>query len=59
MRFVKKALNQSCPLIRSISKLAVCNPWSRSGSNYCDTFSEFNRRMIGLLFLVTSITKER
>ena len=28
--------------VTRISKLAMCNPWSRSGSNSCDIFSEYN-----------------
>ena len=35
-------LNDSSSMISSISKLATCNLWSRSGSNYCEIFSKHN-----------------
>ena len=31
-------------LISSIAKLAMCNPWSRSASNYSEIFSDNNGR---------------
>ena len=44
MKFIQKALNHTSPLISSIAKLAMCNPWSRSASNYSEIFSDNNGR---------------
>ena len=44
MKFIQKAFNLTSPLIRSIAKLAMCNPWSRSASNYSEIFSDNNGR---------------
>ena len=40
----KKAFNHTSPLISSIAKLAICNPWSRSAANYSEIFSDNNGR---------------
>ena len=37
-------LSCTSPLISSIAKLAMCNPWSRSASNYSEIFSDNNGR---------------
>ena len=44
MKFIQKAFNHTSPLISSIAKLAMCNPWSRSASNYSEIFSDNNGR---------------
>ena len=44
MTFIQKAFNHSSPLISSISKLAMCNPWSRSASNYSEIVNDNNGR---------------
>ena len=44
MNFIQKAFNHTSPLISSIAKLAMCNPWSRSASNYSEIFSDNNGR---------------
>ena len=44
MKFIQKAFNHTSPVISSISKLAMCNPWSRSASNYSEIFSDNNGR---------------
>ena len=44
MKFIQKAFNHTSPVISSISKLAMCIPWSRSASNYSGIFSDNNGR---------------
>ena len=44
MKFIQKAFNHTSPLMSSIAKLAMCNPWSRSASNYSEIFSDNNGR---------------
>ena len=44
MKFIQKAFNHTSPLISSISKLAMCKPWSRSASNYSEIVSDNNGR---------------
>ena len=44
MKFIQKTFNHTSPLISSIAKLAMCNPWSRSASTYSEIFSDNNGR---------------
>ena len=57
IKFIQKAFNHSSPLISSISKLAMCDPWSRSGSNYLTDSKYLAYKIVGKHYLlVASIT---
>ena len=41
LKFIYKAFEHSSPLICSVAKLAMNNPWSSSGQNYCEIIYEY------------------
>ena len=42
MKFIHKALNHKSPVISSVAKLSIQNPWSNCGGNYCHIRYEYN-----------------
>ena len=42
MKFLHKVLNHKSPVISSVAKLSIQNPWSNCGGNYCDIRYEYN-----------------
>ena len=42
MKFIHKAVNHKSPVISSVAKLLIQNPWSNCGSNYCHKRCEYN-----------------
>ena len=44
MKFIHKALNHMSPVISSVAKLSIKNPWSHCGGNYCNIRYEYNMR---------------
>ena len=42
MKFIQKALNHKSPVISSVAKLSVQNPWSNCSGNYCHIRCEYN-----------------
>ena len=42
MKFIHKALNHMSPVISSVAKLSIQNPWSNCGGNYCHKRYEYN-----------------
>ena len=42
MKFIHKALNHKLPVISSVAKLSIQNPWSNCGGNYCHIYYEYN-----------------
>ena len=42
MKFFHKALNHKSPVINSVAKLSIQNPWSNCGGNYCHIRYEYN-----------------
>ena len=42
MKCIHKALNHKSPVINSVAKLSIKNPWSMCGGNYCHVRYEYN-----------------
>ena len=42
MKFIHKALNHMSPVISSVVKLSIKNPWLNCGGNYCHIRYEYN-----------------
>ena len=37
---IHKAMNHSSPIINSVAKLSIANPWSNCRANYCHILNE-------------------
>ena len=42
IKFIHEALNHKSPVISSVAKLSIQNPWSNCGGNYCHIRYEYN-----------------
>ena len=57
-KFIHKAMNHNSPIINSVAKLSIANPWSNCSANYrrilneCDTMYDVSVHYIGRVWLV-------